>query len=341
MPHAIPSARSFRRNAATLSRLTVRFMGLGEAEGVAARVPFDFQKDREEIVRRLAGGDLIGACFDNESGARVGAFFGEVVVRENVRVFCVHGGYSDSPEDTWTRGIPAIEAFARSLGCTFIEHETSRPGVVAAHISNGAKITSGSVSPSPSKHGEKPSSNSSSPTTNTTTTSTVTQDRKIAAGNGAITATEGGTITATINNLDADVAKTAITAATVAANSGLTANVQTTKAAFDFGAHTVDTAINAVNDTAAKAMNNEADTTRRVIDATGGRSPNGPSSPRLIPPSGAAADAFKAAASGNAAQLPGHHRQDHRDGPRRRRGGRRRVHAPPQKSGVTFFRIHS
>lgn len=78
-------------------------------------------------------------------------------------------------------------------------------------------------------------SSSEANTTNNTTQTTITQDRRFTAGDGSIVATEGSSINATIESLDARVAEAALKSASDSAVASIAGNVAVNKAAFDFG----------------------------------------------------------------------------------------------------------
>lgn len=150
---------------------------------------------------------------------------------------------------------------------------------------------------SPRRRFRKGSSTSDARTETTTTNTTVTQDRKINGEAGSIIATEGSTITANIESLDAKVAAAAIAGANESARLALISNSGVTDRAFTFGDETVrrslalaDSAITANGNLATATISATSSGQREIVDFTD----------RAIAQTTAA---FKAAQSGNTAQL--------------------------------------
>lgn len=138
MPHAIPPGALVRRDADRFTGLVLAHIPEPDMDAAAA-IPFD----KPEYLGDLRAGVTRGtvACLGFMRGGRV---VGQVFYPIAVDDFRIHGAHAmpglESGE-AWTVCMPMIEAHARRVGCRTITTDTSRPGVLRAHLAGGFVIT--------------------------------------------------------------------------------------------------------------------------------------------------------------------------------------------------------
>lgn len=137
MPHAIPKGAVVRRDAELFTRLVLCHVPAPDMEAAAA-IPYDKPEYLAEL-RAAVAADKVGCLGFMRGGEVVGQLFYHL---ENGD-FRIHGAHAmPGLEDgeAWAACMPMIEAHARRVGCVSITTDTSRPGVLRAHIAGGFRV---------------------------------------------------------------------------------------------------------------------------------------------------------------------------------------------------------
>lgn len=137
MPQAIPPGQTLRRDAATLTRLTVELATAPDFDAAAA-IPFDRAEYLAHLRAEWEAGRLRAFTF-RRGGAAVGQVFFEIRGDD----FRIHGGHTLPAAVTsadFCAAMETLETEARRLGCKTITTDTSRPGVLRDHARRGYRV---------------------------------------------------------------------------------------------------------------------------------------------------------------------------------------------------------
>lgn len=129
-PAPPPPGQMLRPVCPRLTRVTLEVIG-DHAERLAAagRIPWDLSEDPAALAAEVEAGRALALAVLVE-GRRAGSTFVRVLNRRGSRVLHVLGIEGEFPAGSLSAYFATCEAFGRSLGCAWLECETSRPAMV-------------------------------------------------------------------------------------------------------------------------------------------------------------------------------------------------------------------
>lgn len=137
MPQKIHPGEAVRRDADSLARIVADFAASPDF-GAAAAIPYDHGAHLAHLENEWRAGRIHAANF-----RRAGVVVGQVFYAVEGDRFRIHGGHSLPSAVTnadFCEVMAFLETEARRLGCKAITTDTSRPGVLRAHLAQGYKV---------------------------------------------------------------------------------------------------------------------------------------------------------------------------------------------------------